>query len=122
MSYSRPLGNFLSTIKKIADNPLEVINLSVDAAAGGPQQRRRAREATARGADMTAQADAERAQAAATAQAATTAAAAQVAQIEAAAAASKKKLIRNAAIGGGAFVVIGLAFWFITSPSKKAVP
>jgi hypothetical protein len=95
-----------------------LIGKSIDAAAGGPQQRRRARESAARTEDLRRQT----AEAQAAAQTGTDAlqqeAARRSAEIEAQAAAdaakSKKALAAKLGIGAVAVLGLGAVVWFVT--------
>jgi hypothetical protein len=101
----------------------------IDAAAGGPQQRGRARAANAQATAIRATAAAAQQSSSEIATQSTQRAAARVAELQAAAAAetaadvaaaaaetaaAKKKLIKTVAIGGGAVVGLGVLAWFIT--------
>jgi hypothetical protein len=110
MTY-HPLG----FIDKIISGPAKLI----DAAAGGPQKRRRTRAAQARAQATTQQAEAERA-----GREAAVAAEISSAQTEAVAteaegkARLRKSLIRNLAIGGGVFAAVAVAVIVATGGKK----
>jgi len=92
---------------------------AVDAAAGGPQQRRRAHAATAKATQTQAEIDAEKAQREAAVAASQAQVQAEVAATTAAAkATAKKKLIKTLAIGGGAFAVLAVALLLVTGKTK----
>lgn len=121
MSYSNQpaVGNWFTDFVK--DPVSAVVSLpgkAIDAAAGGPQQRARAKATNAQTAAVRSQAEIAQQDAADAAAQATQQAAARVTALEAAAAteaaASKKKLIKVLAIGGGATLALGGLIWFIT--------
>jgi hypothetical protein len=112
----RNLGSFWSDpIGTLVSGPGKL----VDAAAGGPQLRRRAHAATAAAKATQAQIDAEKAARDAAVAASTAAAQQEVAATTAAAkAAAKKKLIKTLAIGGGAFAVLAVGLILVTGKSS----
>lgn len=105
---SDPIGTLVSAPGKL-----------VDAAAGGPQKRARAKASFAAGAKTQAQIDAEKAARDAAVAASQAQAQAEVAAAVATAkAAEKKKLIKTLAIGGGAFAVLAVALVLVTGKSS----
>lgn len=123
------VGNILTDIgkfvKKAAADPIGTLvsapGLIIDASAGGPQQRGRARTANKTAAQIRAEAASAQQSASDAAAQQAQQAAARVAALEAAAAAetavAKKKLIKTVAIGGGAVAAVvglGVLAWFIT--------
>lgn len=105
--WSDPFGTIISAPSK-----------AIDAAAGGPQQRRRAHAATAKATQTQAQIDAEKAQREATVAAELARAQQDVAATTTTAkAAAKKKLIKTLAIGGGVFAVLAVGLFLVTGKS-----
>lgn len=112
MTYSRQsVGSFIDDIVSLPGK-------GIDAAAGGPLQRARARAANASAAALRAQTAGAQQGAAEAAALAVQQAAAQVTELERAAAveaaASKKNLVKTLAIGAGAAVGLGVLIWLIT--------
>jgi len=121
MTYHSQLsGGFLS---KVFSDPIAALvstpSTVLDAAAGGPEKRARARAAREKAAETQAQIDAEKAQREAVVAAATAQAQADTAATLATAkAAAKKKLITTLAIGGGAFAVLAVGLFLVTGGEK----
>jgi hypothetical protein len=108
--WSDPLATIISAPSKV-----------IDAAAGGPQQRRRAHAATAKATQTQAQIDAEKAARDAAVAAELTRAQQEVATTTTTAkVAAKKKLIKTLAIGGGAFAVLAVALLLVTGKKTPA--
>ena len=113
MTYHSDLG-FLD---KLISAPAKLI----DAAAGGPQKRRRTRAAKARTQATEAKITEEIASREAAVAAETAAAETEAAAAEAAARArSRKSLIRNLAIGGGVFTVLVIGVLIATGGKKSS--